>query len=158
MKQLLTGALILSVLAFSAGCKKKNTGNPVPEITFLNMTPQSLRGGSSEDTLFLSFRFYDGDGDLGNPYTGGQYDIYMTDSRDSLETGYYFPEIPDEYKDPYSGMKGTTTLILPGTFILPRQDSIHLEQGDTLHYEVYIKDRAGNESNRFTTPEIYLIP
>lgn len=158
MKKIITGALILSVLAFIAGCKKKNTGNPVPEITFLSMTPQTLRGGSSEDTLFLAFRFSDGDGDLGNPYTGGNYDIYLIDSRDSLASGYYFPEIPEEYKDPYEGIKGTTTLILPGTYILPRQDSLHLEQGDTLQYEVYIQDRAGHESNRFTTPTIYLLP
>lgn len=158
MKQFLTGALLFVVLAFLFACKKKATGDPVPEIKFIGMTPQSLRGGSSEDTLLLSFRFTDADGDIGNPYTGGNYDIYLTDSRDSLETGYYFPEIPDEYRDPYNGMKGTTTLVLPGTYILPRQDSLHLELGDTLQYEVYIKDRAGNESNHFTTPLIYLVP
>lgn len=158
MKRIITGALLLGVLALIGSCKKKDAGNPVPEIKFIDMTPQSLRGGGSEDTLFLSFRFSDADGDLGNPYTGGNYDIYLIDSRDSMEAGYYFPEIPDEYRDPYSGMKGTTTLILPGTYILPRQDSLHLLLGDTLQYEVYIKDRAGHESNRFTTPVIYLTP
>jgi len=140
------------------GCRKKETGNPVPEIIFQELIPQTLRGGSSEDTAYLSFRFHDGDGDLGNDIGSGNYDIYLIDSRDNSETGFYLPQIPDETRDASNGLKGTCTLILPAAYILPRQDSIHLLLGDTLQYEVYLKDRAGHESNRFTTPTIYLTP
>ena len=141
-----------------AGCKDETPLSTTPSISFVSLEPRTVKAASSEDTVFLTFRFADGDADLGvGADAAGQYDVFLTDSRDSTVSEYLFPDIADELRDPVKGMTGTATLIIQAALLRPR-DSIHTVTGDTLRYEVYVKDRAGHESNRFTTPDIFLTP
>jgi hypothetical protein len=149
---------LLCVVAL-ASCKDETPRSTTPSISFVSMDPRTVKAASSEDTVFLTFRFSDGDADLGvgaNTSTP-QYDVFLTDNRDNKVSQYLFPEIADELRDPAKGMTGTATIILQAALLRPR-DSLHTVLGDTLKYEVYVKDRAGHESNRFTTPEIFLTP
>ena len=141
-----------------AGCKDESPLSTTPSIAFVSLDPRTVQAASSEDTVFLTFRFADGDADLGvGGNTPGQYDVFLVDSRDSTLNQYLFPDIDDELRDPAKGMTGTATIIIQAALLRPR-DSLHQVLGDTLQYEVYVKDRAGHESNRFTTPEIFLTP
>jgi hypothetical protein len=122
-----------------------------PDSINVNKTP-------IEDTAVLIMLLQDGDGDIGQKKTGtGPFDIYIKDFRyDTGFAGYYFPDIDPKIKNPKYGINGTYTFHFTRYLLLPRTDSIHVLNGDTTHFEVYIKDIAGNESNHITTPQIII--
>jgi hypothetical protein len=154
-------AFAVFILVAFAACKKSNSASKIPQISFLEMAPDTLNAGSSADTLYIYFSFSDGDADLGNPPNpDGPYDIYIKDSRyDSLGfIGYYFPAIDQSIEDPNKGISGTAIFKQLAANITPRPDSIHLKNGDTLYYQLFIKDRAGHASDTITTTTLYLKP
>ena len=154
-------AFCLVSVFFFAACNK-NKASKTPEISLINMTPDSILQGSPEDTLFINFQLKDGDADLGVDQIAQvdpsqqKYDIYVRDARNDTFTGYYFPEIDKEVLDPKKGIEGVCALTINGAFIYTRDDSLHQATGDTTHFELYIKDKAGNESNRITTGNLYI--
>ncbi len=112
------------------------------------------------DTCFLVFSVKDGDADLGVDVTNkqGKFDIYVKDFRfDTGFAGYFFPEIDSKIKDPSKGLNGTVTFEFTPYILLPRTDSFHLVNGDTTHFEVYIRDQAGHESNHITTSQVVMV-
>jgi len=140
-----------------AACNKDEELSPVPSILLQALEPREVKA-ASQDTVFLQFRFTDGDGDLGVDRTTGRYDIYLKDRRNDDTLFYTLPDIPDETRDAVTGaLKGTATVLIQTAFLLPR-DSLHAVTGDTLSYEFWIEDRAGNQSNKVITPEIFLLP
>lgn len=151
---LLCAALICGVYA----CKKSNN-SPIPAIELISLSPDTVKAGSFRDTVFLTFSFSDGDGDLGNNAIG-EYDVFLRDSRDSgIELARYpFPEIPEDAVDPVDGLRGTGAIAILGSTLSPRPDTVHLFRGDTLTYQMWIVDRAKNMSNVITTPPIYIRP
>jgi len=145
-------ALILIAAAFSA-CKK-NTMSKIPEISLIAFGPDSM--SLALDTAYLVFHLQDGDADLGNDPTSTNYDIYIKDYRfDSGYVGYFFPTIDGSVENPNKGIQGTCTFLFPPGLIAYRQDSVHIKR-DTTHFELYIVDRAGNQSNHIITPNIIL--
>jgi hypothetical protein len=159
------GLLILLVLTgLFAACQKSANNSPYPQISFKYLIPDSVKAGLFSDTTFLAFDYSDGDGDLGSPTKQGQTpppptNIYLIDSRDSAKYTYSFPVIEDEAAhDPQNGMSGTCQIILQAATLIPRPDTLHTQNGDTLQYTVYIVDEAGHESNRFTTNKLYIRP
>ncbi len=150
--------LVFIALLFTGfvACKKESSKSKVPKITFQSLVPNTVKSGSSRDTIGISFKFEDGDADLGNDRGSANFDIFLTDIRDTTQVFKYFlPEIPEQMKDPSKGLEGSATVVLQAAFLV--LDSLH-KNGDTLHYELYIKDKAGNESNRLITPDIYVKP
>lgn len=146
--------VLLSVL--STSCKKKKKGSVIPSIGFIELTPNTVRSGNSEDTVFIRFKITDGDADLGNTIGSNLADIYVKDSRDTTENGYYFPTIPKEVLANNAGVTGECTLkVYASLFLIKRSDIAH-ENGDTLHYDIYVKDRAQHKSNVIKTPDIYI--
>lgn len=126
------------------------------------MLPDSTQAGSSVDTIYITFNFADGDADIGNtPNTGNSnYDIFIKDSRfDSVGfLGYFFPAVDQSIEDPSKGLTGTITFKQPVGLLKFRTDSIHFYFGDTLHYQLYIVDRAGHMSDTIVTPNLYIRP
>jgi hypothetical protein len=147
--------IIVMLLVFTA-CQK-NTISKIPQIRFQSLTPDSVKAGSGLDTVNITFYLTDGDADLGNDPNGTNYDIYIRDSRTDTFKGYFFPSISSEAEDATKGIEGYCTFQQLGAFLIPRADSAHLN-GDTLYYEIYIKDRAQHESNHITTPNVYILP
>lgn len=155
--------ILLAMTGLFAACQKSANNSPYPQISFKYLIPDSVRAGLSSDTTFLAFDYTDGDGNLGSPSKNGSTppptNIYLIDSRDSVKYTYNFPVVEDEAAhDPRYGMSGTCQIILQAATIIPRLDSLHLTKGDTVQYEVYLVDEAGNESNRFTTSKLYIRP
>ena len=124
----------------------------------MNMYPDSVKAGSGKDTVYIQFHLQDGDADLGNDPNSTNYDLFIKDSRYDTFQGYFFPPIASQVEDPKKGIEGTCIFQMLGALIIPRQDSVHIKQGDTTSYELYIKDRAGHESNHITTPKLYIKP
>ena len=152
-------ALFLALFVVFTACKKKSGISPIPSIAFISMTPDSLKEGASEDTAYITFNLTDGDADLGNKDpASGDFDIYIKDSRADTFVGYAFPEIAQDVEDPSKGLTGTCVYKILGALTYCRQDTVHLSTRDTAHFELYIKDRAGNMSNHITTPDLYILP
>lgn len=146
MKKVVLFCLLTAVMA----CKKSGLSD-VPKITYISMTPQILVPGSSVGGTRVTLYFEDGDGDIGY----GTENLFFKDSRDSSVMPMMIPTIPGEYS-PNKGLKGTITIDFLSALLLLRPDTAHINK-DTLHWEIFMKDKAGHVSNTVTTDNLYLI-
>lgn len=148
----LTALLLLLVFV---SCKKNEKGRkPIPTIAYNAISTNKIKSGSG-DPVIVQFHFADGNGDLGNSPATGMYDIYTTDSRDTASYNYYFPYEMVMALPPGEPVEGTAQVTFVGDLFVLRPGH---PDGDTVNFEVYIRDRAGNTSNHFTTPDIYIVP
>ncbi len=144
---------ILTVVMFLfavAGCKKEDDISPIPAITFKSLIVGN--NGIRDTAAILTFSYIDGDGDLGvlSDQTTEPYNLKIaTYERVNGTFVYlinqdgYIPNLTPKARN--KSISGDITDILQ----LPLNKT-----NDTLHYEVYIVDRAGNESNKIITPDI----
>lgn len=165
-KILLNTALFLFIGAlFFFSCKESEEYPPVPQLTFESFT--NLRTYAGIDTMgIMLLTFTDGDGDLGL----SQYDTstnffvkYYRMKNGELEEGTrYNPStgqiepinfntrIPNLAPYFYSGwLRGEIE-----DTIVPLSDPTSTKPYDTVMFEVWIYDRAGNKSNVVQTPLI----
>lgn len=136
-----------------AACEKNTVdlggSDKAPEIIFQSMTPLEVHSG--RDSVFLSFSFFDGDGDLGANTNSPS--VFLVDSRDSTTYQYFLPAVNEFIRKQPKGYEGVIRVnILAAALVL---DSL---LPDNLHYEVHVVDAAGNASNSFTTPTIKILP
>ena len=131
-----------------------------PEIKFIGLSKNVMRQGllGIEDSLFLSFSFTDGDGDLGSLGQGkDSVNIFLTDKRTNQPSERFrIPYVPEQGAG--NGISGDIRLLLFTTCcnVLPPCEASTSKPIDTLIYEISIKDRAGHESNKILTAPIYL--
>lgn len=119
------------------------------------------QGVFEEDSVILTMFFTDGDGDFGISGQGLEKNIFIKDKRTN--------ETFREYKAPFiplegagNGISGTISIKLyrhVGSFLnlrvfFPAKNLRFL--ANDLELDVYIKDRAGNQSNVITTSKIKL--
>lgn len=147
-------AAIVGCVVF-ASCEK-NTMSKIPQISLKHAGPDSMY--ANVDTAYIVFGFADGDADLGNDANTSA--VYVKDKRfDSAGfIKYDFPDIDPNIEDPKKGITGTGYVILMSPPVVPRSDTLHMTFGDTTSFEMYITDRAGNESNHITTNQIIVRP
>jgi hypothetical protein len=150
MKQLF-GCLVTLVLL--AACTKNNDRDAKPKIRLEGVSPSRIVQGSA-DTVLIALHIEDGDADL---YNDNQTQwIYVKDTArfpQSDPTTYLPPAVPDVLMNPANGFSGLYTIKLPGAFLTIEDTSLMEE---TMAYEIFIKDKAGNESNRVYTGKIIL--
>ncbi len=146
--------LFFTLFLFACNKSGGSKGNNPPEINFVGLSGNTMKVGSNQ-YINVNFNFSDKNGNLGNTPSSGNFDIYTIDNRDTEMVNYYFPQELPDYIDPTQGVSGQCALGIQAAFLALRPDH---PDGDTLRLEIYIKDKAGNESNRFTTPDIYLTP
>lgn len=154
--------LFLSI-AMIIACTKPPDYSDTPEIAFISFSKNTMQQGSGfEDETTLTISFTDGDGDIG--IGDGTPSIFFKDLRDGSEfITFVAPEIPEQGIG--NGISGemfikvnTTCCIHPDTLQDDGCNSNFSEYPiDTLVYEVYIKDRAGNKSNVIQTDPIFLL-
>ena len=138
---------IISLIAIS--CNKKTKYSNIPKITFKNLSHNSVQAGGSE-TVLINLLFEDGDGNIGF----GTNNLFIKDSRFTDTLPYAIPDIPDKF-NPESGLNGVIQINYEAAFLLLRSDTLHIES-DTLTWDIYMKDEAGNVSNTITTSALIL--
>lgn len=132
-----------------AGCISPPQYSDVPEISAPQVDKTIAIPG--QDSLEVSFEFRDGNGDLGSKSRDTVINAFLIDTRTGFKYSYQLPYISEQAED--QSVTGTIWITVePFTFSCrPNRPNF-----DTLAYEIYIIDRAGNESNRITTPNIVL--
>jgi hypothetical protein len=156
--------ILLSVALFS--CGKIETLPPIPSIDFTSFEvfdTTDILGNLSKGGR-LKFYFEDGDGDLGLKYpteipASDTTNLFLTLYRKSGGVMIPVPDNdplkPSDYRIPYMERTGQNK-ILRGTISVTFLYLFYSE-ADTIKYEFYVKDRAGNESNLASTCEIVLV-
>ncbi len=136
-----------------------------PVIEYIGVSKNVMQQGQNySDSLFVTFSFTDGDGDLGFPESDPTPSVFVRDSRDD------FPKPPLQlpYVEPQgaaNGISGEITVKLPTVCCIytnPEGIKVACEdvpgfyQYDTFYYYIKIRDRAGHESNEIKTEAITL--
>ena len=155
------------VIFLIAGCIQPPDYPIEPVIEYQSLSKTTLLSGKDgEDQTYLVVSFTDGDGDLGQPQGNGsiELDFTLIDSRTgAVDEKFGIPFVPE--LGAANGISGEITArIFTSCCIYPDwvTDAIGCEKSnqyliDTLVYEVYITDRAGNESNHIFTDPIYIL-
>ncbi|NND33059.1 MAG: hypothetical protein HKN76_10745 [Saprospiraceae bacterium] len=150
--------ILTSLIILYLGCITPPEYPNEPVIELIGITNDTmLQSQFNSDSTLIVFSFTDGDGDLGSD---DSLNIFVKDLRDNF--------ISDRFRIPFvdeaganNGISGEITITLYTTCCTfpngapPCQPSEEFPTNQ-LQYEIYIKDRAGNQSNSITTPPIIL--
>jgi hypothetical protein len=134
--------LVLSCLLISfSGCKKEEQISNVPSLKFVSITPNPAT--KYQDEIQITVEYTDGDGDLGEN-TPDVKNLFCTDSRNGVTYEFRIRQLaPDNANIIINGK--LTFNLAPQGFI----DDNNTTESAT--YSVYVKDRAGNQSNTVQT-------
>ncbi len=163
------GLLLLSGLTIFQFCVNPPNYPKEPVIEFKSISKTQMFqdiDALPEDSIVLTFTYTDGDGDIGSMGSDSSSSLFFIDQRDNktIVPAYRLPFIePQGTGNGISGeisvRLGQTCCIYIGPSGIPQtcEDVPTTTTRDTVVYAVYIRDRAGNESNRILTPPITLI-
>jgi len=152
--------ILLVATGFICSCTKIQTFSPEPEITY-----KSFRVVDTVDSLgnitiigYLSFRFIDGDGDIG--WEDGDNPPDNPEGRNLFFTTYEmidgeFVKVSDSlrYSIPYLENEGPNKVV-KGEVIV--KFNYYYDDYDTIMYEFFMIDRALHQSNIESTPPLVL--
>lgn len=149
-------AILFIVICFVfISCKKENYTTQ-PQISFLSITPSTWYSDNPSLTgPQLSFKLTDAEGDFGFQDTSISF-VYIRLENDTLNPpdSLAFPNLPIPNKSNLNVEVSVdiATALPPPHFPRPFTDS--------LHFELYVKDFAGNKSNviKSTTPFFFITP
>jgi hypothetical protein len=158
MKHLLW--LAVSALLLLSACLNAPEYPIEPHIEFLRMSKGFMKQDQfNTDSVLLVVGFTDGDGDIGRD--DGTFDLFITDTRDSfMPPAYRLPRVPEQGIG--NGISGEISFVVYTTccFFPDGQDPCTVNPSyptDTLRYLIYLRDRAGHQSNVIETPPILLL-
>jgi hypothetical protein len=134
---------LIPVLVHIVGCAKDEPISPVPEISFVSASPQTVTAYST--SLVVAISYLDGDGDLGENNTDAN-NLFMADSRNGVVYGFRVRQLAPD--DANIAITGNLNVEVPSVPIVGSGDS------ETFTYTIHVVDRAGNESNRVVTAPI----
>ena len=154
--------LVILLMGFgllgSLSCIKAPEYAIEPELTFEGLSStRMVQSDVNLDSTVLFLSFTDGDGDIGSEQ---ELNLFITDTRDDfLAARYRLPFVPVAGSN--NGISGDIQLVLYTTcctFPNGQAPCTSSDQfpTDTVVYEIYMVDRAGNESNVVQTSPIIL--
>lgn len=133
--------LLVVVLLFS--CKKEEEVSVIPVIDFESISPSIAQ--EYTDDIIITISYADADGDLGenNPDIDN---LFVEDNRNNIVYHFRIPELSPSGST--ITIEGNFNITINGTGITDGTAS------QKVNYDIYIKDRAGNTSNKVTTSSI----
>jgi len=141
--------IFLLIIFISLACQKTNEDpvfDLIPKIDLLTVSTNEVI--EFRDTLIIEIKYEDGDGDLGNANPDIN-SIFVKDARLSQADEYYLGPLAPE--DAQISITGTLELRLSPTFIFGNGTS------ESTTFDIFVKDRMGNESNVITTESIMIV-
>jgi hypothetical protein len=162
--KILSFSILLCLLSFACGKIEQLPDEPYIEFrSFKVFDTTDILGNDSKGGR-LRFYFEDGDGDLGldppesveEDSTNLFFDLYRKVNGIMVKVPANDVLNPSDYRIPYMQRTGQNK-ILRGTIDVTFLYLFYLKENtDTIRYDFYIKDRAGNISNTASTSEISL--
>lgn len=144
--RILIGMLFAAYATLSVtSCKKEKVDlrDPVPSILSVSVSPSDVV--EYQDSIIFTIEYRDGDGDLGENDPNAR-NLFLTDNRINVTEQFRIRELaPATAEIPITG---TLHLILRNTGITDNSTQ------QTVDYTLYMKDRAGNESEHVVTSPI----
>lgn len=160
----LPSVVFVMLLLVLSACRDPPDYPNEPVIEYLSMNKNTMvQSNANSDQVAITITFTDGDGDLGSTENELETKVYVHDTRteDPREQILSIPLVPELGTG--NGISGEMTFrVFTDCCIYPNSSVINCQpmQGfptDTIIYEIFIKDRAGNESNHvFSEPMILL--
>lgn len=141
--------IVWCCLLVGVSCNKEKKYSNIPKLSYKGMDRNSIKAGDT-GAVRIFIQFEDGDGNIGF----GTENLFFKDSRDTQIIPFVIPKVDSRY-EPENGLEGIIQIDYQSAFLLLRNDTLHKEN-DTLFWEIYMKDEAGNESNRILTDYLYL--
>lgn len=141
----LFGALSLAALLLPA-CKRDDDidlKDPVPQVLAVTVSPTTVH--AFQDSVVFLIQYRDGDGDLGEN-TPSAKNLFLVDNRIGITETYRVQELAPNGAD--IPITGTLRVILPST------GTTNGSSSQSATFTVYLRDRAGHESNHFVTTAI----
>jgi hypothetical protein len=136
------------ILTAFSGCAKEKIVEPAPvsatpSIKFISIAPGTAI--KYVDEIKITIEYTDGDGDLGENVSDTK-NLYCTDSRNNVTYQFRIPQLAPDNAN--ITIKGNLSFNLDPQGFVDDNDNT-----ETATYSIYIKDRAGNQSNTVqTTP------
>lgn len=124
-------------------CKKAEEIGPIPEIEFISVTPSNVQ--EYADSIVFTIKYRDGDGDLGENASGAE-NFFLADSRNNVIYKFRIPQLAPDNSNII--IEGNLNVTLANTAIINGSAS------QTFTYSIYVKDRAGNQSNTVVTTPV----
>jgi len=128
---------------FSSCKKEKIDTSTVPKIEFISISPSTVI--EYQDSINIVISYDDYDGDLGVNDANVK-NLFVTDSRNNVTYEYRISQLSPDGSTIH--IKGNLNTIIKNTAITDNSNS------QTVSYSVYLKDRAGNQSNTVSTSAV----
>jgi len=147
MKHLIRLFLALLFVSFISSCKKDDEPmSVVPAITFKSISPSTVNQFS--DSLVIAIEYTDGDADLGQNNTETP-NAFVTDQRNNIEYKFRIRQLAPDNAN--IAIKGVLDIIIPSV-------AVSGTTSELATFSLYVKDRAGNQSNTIATTAITVNP
>ena len=133
--------LCVIVLLFS--CEKEQEISDTPIIEFKSISPATVQEYS--DNIIITISYSDEDGDLGenNPDI---HNLFVEDNRNGIVYQFRIPHLAPDNNS--IAIEGDFNITINGSGITDESSS------QQVNYSIYVKDRAGNNSNTISTSNI----
>ena len=133
--------LCVIVLLFS--CEKEQEISDTPIIEFKSISPATVQEYS--DNIVITISYSDEDGDLGenNPDI---HNLFVEDNRNGIVYQFRIPHLAPDNNS--IAIEGDFNITINGSGITDESSS------QQVNYSIYVKDRAGNNSNTISTSNI----
>lgn len=157
--------VIISVSLLISGCTKPPNYPDEPQIEFDSWSSPVVI--QEFDSLWVNLSFTDGDGDIGDIENTNEPYVFLTDTRDNdlNPPASTLPLVPQQGAG--NGISGTISVRLQGVCckILDTdpnnrracEQTVGFIDRDTVVFEIYILDQAGNKSNVIQTDPLILL-
>lgn len=128
-------------------CKKDEAFTLEPSIEFKSISPGTIK--EYRDSVVITISYLDRNGDLGENDTEIP-NAFVKDLRNNLLYSFRIRQLaPDEA----IAIQGNLSIVIPQVALVNSNVT-----SETATFEVYVKDRAGLESNKITTSAVSVIP
>jgi hypothetical protein len=134
----------LVVLGFTA-CKDAALSD-TPVIEFVSITPSEVQ--EWQDSIVITISYKDGDGDLGENNANVN-NLFVKDLRLNQTVAFRINQLSPETD---ITIQGNLNVVLPNTALTNPNGA-----SETVQFEIFVNDRAGNKSNTITTTPILVV-
>ncbi len=147
----------MATIALISGCTAAPEFSVVPQLNFISMSRNTMKQSKfPTDSIRVVFGFQDGDGDINIKDIAN---VYIIDKRqNALQEQYVVPMIPKIGSN--KGISGEITVTIHTTCCLPPNGKPCEKSSDfprdSLVYQIYMIDKAGNKSNVIETKPVFI--